>query len=65
MDNFEKHIRENAAKFDTHKADSAKMWANISAKIQKKEPKVIPLWKRPMLRIAASVVLMIGEKVEI
>ena len=60
MDNFEKHIRENAAKFDTHKADRAKMWANISAEIQKKEPKVIPLWKRPMLRIAASVVLMIG-----
>lgn len=60
MDNFEKHIRENATKFDTHKADRAKMWANISAEIQKKEPKVIPLWKRPMLRIAASVVLVLG-----
>lgn len=60
MDNFEKHIRENAAQFDTQKADRAKLWANISAELQKEEPKVIPLWKRPMLRIAASVVLLVG-----
>lgn len=60
MDNFEKHIRENAAQFDTHKADRAKLWANISAAMEKPEPKVIPLWKRPMLRIAASVVLLLG-----
>ncbi len=60
MDNFEKHIRENASQFDTQKADRAKLWANISAELQKAEPKVIPLWKRPMLRIAASVVLFLG-----
>ncbi|WP_343486358.1 hypothetical protein [Allomuricauda sp. d1] len=60
MDNFEKHIRENAAQFDTQKADRAKLWANISAELQKEEPKVIPLWKQPMLRIAASVVLLLG-----
>jgi len=60
MDNFEKHIRENAAQFDTQKADRAKLWANISAELQKPEPKVIPLWKRPVLRIAASVILLMG-----
>ena len=63
MDNFEKHIRENAAQFDTQKADRAKLWANISAALEQEklaEPKVIPLWKRPMLRIAASVVLVFG-----
>lgn len=60
MDNFEKHIRENAAQFDTQKADRAKLWANISAELQKPESKVIPLWKRPMLSIAASLVLLLG-----
>ena len=60
MDNFEKHIRKNATRFDTHKADRAKLWANISAALEQPEPKVIPLWKRPMLRIAASVVLLLG-----
>ncbi|NKI32250.1 hypothetical protein [Croceivirga thetidis] len=60
MDNFEKHIRENTAQFDTEKADRSKLWANISAELQKTEPKVIPLWKRPMLRIAASIVLLLG-----
>ena len=60
MDNFEKHIRENAAKFDTAKADRAKLWATISAELHQAEPKVIPLWKRPVLRIAASVVILLG-----
>ncbi len=60
MDNFEKNIRENAPQFNEHKADRAKLWANISAELQKEEPKVVPLWKSPMLRIAASVILLIG-----
>ncbi len=62
MDNFEKHIRENAAQFDTQKADRAKLWENISAALEQEPPapKVLPLWKRPMLRIAASVVLLLG-----
>ena len=62
MDNFEKHIRENATQFDTQKADRAKLWANISAALEQEQviPKVIPLWKRPMLRIAASVVLLLS-----
>lgn len=60
MDNFEKHIRENAAEFDEHKADRSKMWANIAAELKNEEPKVIPLWKSPMIKIAASIVLMLG-----
>ncbi|MEM9001694.1 MAG: hypothetical protein AAGB24_15650 [Bacteroidota bacterium] len=60
MDNFEKHIRENAAQFDMEKADRAKLWDNISAALQKPEHKVIPLWKRPLLRVAASIVLLLG-----
>ncbi len=60
MDNFEKHIRENAAEFDEHKADRTKMWASIASELKTEEPKVIPLWKSPMLRIAASIVLLLG-----
>ena len=60
MDNFEKHIRENKQLFDDQKADRAKLWANIESKLDNPEPKVVPLWKSPLLRIAASVVLVFG-----
>lgn len=60
MDNFEKYIRENAAQFNEQKADRDKLWANISAALEKPEPKVIPLWKRPMFRLAASVLILVG-----
>ncbi|MCP4975491.1 MAG: hypothetical protein GY931_04970 [Maribacter sp.] len=60
MDNFEKHIREHATEFDEHKADTAKLWENIAKELKTEEPKVIPLWKSPMIRIAASVVLLLG-----
>ncbi len=60
MDNFEKYVRENAAAFDEHKADRSKMWAHISAELKTEEPKVIPLWKSPLLKIAASIVLVLG-----
>lgn len=60
MDNFEKHIRENKELFSEHKADSDKMWAAIATELKTEQPKVIPLWKSPMLRIAASIVLVLG-----
>ncbi len=60
MDNFERHIRNNADQFDEHKADKAKMWSKISEELRKEETKVIPLWRKPMLRIAASIVLLMG-----
>ncbi|MFS4491946.1 hypothetical protein [Maribacter sp. 2308TA10-17] len=60
MDNFEKHIRENAAEFDEHRADRSKMWAKISQELEVEEPKVIPLWKSPMLRIVATLLILLG-----
>jgi len=60
MDNFEKHIRENASEFDDHKANRAKMWAKISEELEPKKPKVVPLRRSPLLRIAATVVLLFG-----
>ncbi|MUH38129.1 hypothetical protein D9O36_19940 [Zobellia amurskyensis] len=60
MDNFEKHIRENRAAFDDHKADRAKLWANIEAKLDPPKPKVVPLWKSPVFRVAATVLIILG-----
>lgn len=60
MDNFEKHIRENASEFDEHKADRSKMWAKISKELEVEEPKVIPFWRSPKLRIAATLLILIG-----
>lgn len=60
MDNFEKHIRENRVLFDEHKADRNKLWANIEAKLDEPKPRVISLWKSPMLRIAASILILLG-----
>lgn len=60
MDNFEKHIRQNADQFDEHRVDKAKMWAKIAADLKQEEPRVVPLWRRPMVQIAASVMLLVG-----
>ncbi|MEG3658372.1 hypothetical protein V5097_13265 [Arenibacter palladensis] len=59
MDYFEKHIRDNKALFDEHKADRAKMWAKIELELSNTEPKVVPLWKSPLFKVAASVVLLL------
>lgn len=60
MDNFEKHIRHNAAQFDEQKVDRDKIWAKIAKELHQEKSIAIPLWKRPMLRIAASVLLLVG-----
>ncbi|MFS4455492.1 hypothetical protein [Maribacter sp. 2304DJ31-5] len=60
MDNFEKHIRENSGLFDEHKANRKKMWLQITSKLKDERFKVIPLWKSPILKIAASIILILG-----
>ncbi|MGB5556192.1 MAG: hypothetical protein WBM83_16165 [Flavobacteriaceae bacterium] len=60
MDNFEKHIRENAAAFDDHKADKAKMWAHIAGELKTEAPKVVPFWRSTMLRVAATLLILLG-----
>ncbi|AWX45546.1 hypothetical protein HME9304_02567 [Flagellimonas maritima] len=60
MDNFEKHIRDNASQFDEYKADRAKLWVTISKELENEKPKIIPLWKSPILQIAASIALLLG-----
>ena len=60
MDNFEKHIRENAAEFEDYQADRSKMWVHIKTELKTEAPKVIPLWRSPLLRIAATVLILLG-----
>ncbi len=60
MDNFEKHIRENRAQFDEHKADKEKLWAAIAGELKKEEPKVVPLWKSSWLKVAAGIAILLG-----
>ncbi len=60
MDNFEKYIRENKASFEEHKADRAKLWANIELELDRSKPKVIPFWKSTVFRVAASVIILFG-----
>lgn len=60
MDNFEKNIRQNAAQFDDHHPDRDKMWASISKELESNSPKVVPLWKAPMLRMVAALLLLFG-----
>lgn len=60
MDNFEKNIRENREQFDEHKADKAKLWANIAPELEVSRPKVVPLWRSPLIRVAAGILLLFG-----
>lgn len=61
MDNFEKHIRENKEAFNVHKVDKDRLWQGITDQLDEVEqPKVIPLWKSRKLRVAVSIVLLMG-----
>lgn len=63
MDNFERNIRDNKNLFDDKKADKKKMWDAISLELgtdATETVKVVPLWKTPIFKIAASILLLAG-----
>jgi len=63
MDDFERHIMENRDQFNERKPNKAKMWAAIENELDNDvaiTKKVIPLWRTPMFKVAASIVLVIG-----
>ncbi len=62
MNDFEKHIRENKALFDEHKADKSKLWANIEARLDKPDQniKTIKLWNTVAFKVAATIILALG-----
>ncbi|WP_149303234.1 hypothetical protein [Pareuzebyella sediminis] len=59
MDKFEKYILENRKQFDVHKADKEKLWANIEERLGP-DSKVIPFWKFPLFKIAATVAVILS-----
>lgn len=62
MDNFEKYIKENKDEFNKHKADRAKLWANIEFNLDTpaKKTKTIKLWHSNYIKIAAVLVIALG-----
>ena len=62
MNDFEKHIRNNKALFDEHKADKSKLWANIESRLDKPETtvKTIKLWQTRAFKVAASIIIALG-----
>ncbi len=62
-DEFEKYVESQKSEFDVHNIDEVdrlRLWSNIVTEVSKPEKKVIPLWKKPVFRVAASIVLLIG-----
>lgn len=62
-DELEKYVESHNAEFDVYnidESDKLRLWSNIVTEVSKPEKKVIPLWKKPVFRVAASIVLLIG-----
>ncbi|MFC4096827.1 hypothetical protein [Euzebyella saccharophila] len=60
MDSFEKNIKERRKEFDVHVADRSKIWANIESRLPDSKPKVIPLWRKSIFKVAASICILLG-----
>ncbi|MBC7000006.1 hypothetical protein [Cytophaga sp. FL35] len=60
MDSFEKNIRERRKEFDVQVADRSKMWANIESRLPDSKTKVIPLWRKSIFKVAASICILLG-----
>jgi hypothetical protein len=63
MDELEKFIIENKGSFDDHSVDEVdklKLWSHISDQLPEAPKKVIPLWKKPMFKVAASIFILLG-----
>jgi hypothetical protein len=62
-DELEKYIIKNKSEFDDHKLDEVdklKFWSHISDELPEQSPKVISIWKKPVFRIAASIIILLG-----
>lgn len=63
MDELKKYTAENQGRFDDYdldEVDKLRLWGDIVSELPDAPAKVIPLWKKPTFRVAASIVLLIG-----
>ena len=58
MDSFEKHIIKNKSLLNDSVPDKAGLWSKIAQDLEQPVPKVIPLWRKPFLQIAASILFL-------
>ena len=62
-DALEKYIVEHKEEFNQNKLDEhdkLKLWSQISNALPDQTKKTIPLWKSPMFRVAASIIVFVG-----
>ena len=62
-DELEKYIAENKSEFDDYKIDEVdklKFWSHISDELPEQSKKIISIWKKPVFRVAASILLLLG-----
>ena len=63
MDELKKYTNAHKKDFDTYdldESDQLRLWGNIVSKLPDTSPKVRPLWKKPALRVAAGIALLIS-----
>jgi len=62
-DELEKYIIKNKNEFDEYKLDEVeklKLWNHISEVLPEPHQKSISLWKKPVFKIAASIIILLG-----
>lgn len=62
-DELEKYIIENKTEFEEHKLDEVdklRLWSNISNDLPEQPKKVISIWKKPVFKIAASIMILLS-----
>ena len=62
-DELKKYTTENQGKFDDYNLDEVdrlRLWSDIVSELPENPKKVIPLWKNPAFKVAASIVLLFG-----
>lgn len=63
MDKLKKYTEVNNTQFDTNhldEVDKLRLWGDIVAELPEGPVKVIPLWRKSVFKIAASIVLLLG-----
>lgn len=63
MEELKKYTTAHQDKFDDHnleEADRLRLWGEIVSELPETPKNVIPLWKKPVFRVAASIVLLLG-----
>lgn len=63
MDELKKYTSKHQAEFDAFdldEVDKLRLWGAIVSEIPDAPVKVIPLWRKPIFKVAASIVLLLG-----